>query len=147
MILHIINGDCALSGWKKADFQGEVLVWRENYLHGIIPETDDIVLFNRIRAAELHKFAPEKTEDDIFTELQTMHSKLFALNKSDRLILWLDCCPFDTALKKRLLELVDLMPEMPEVQIIQQDVIWDEAAFRKYRNYADASNDRYWDTE
>ena len=137
MILHIINGDCALAGWRNANFSGEVLVWRENYLQGVIPQTADITLFNRVRAGELHKNAPEKTPGEIFEELQTMHRKLFSLNSSDKLVLWLDCCPFDQALKRRLLELFMTMPEPPELYTVQEDVVWNTESFQKYRNWED----------
>ena len=135
MILHILNGDCALDGWYSAGFSGEVLVWRENYLTGIIPETADLTAFNRIHAEELHKTAPEKTPDEIFEELQHMHEKLFSLRSKDKLVLWLDFCPFDQALLKRLLELVSGMPDTPEIFSVQQDVVWNKEAFVLYRNW------------
>ena len=135
IILHILNGDCALYGWAKCGFSGEVLVWRENYLQGTIPETDDICLFNRVRASELHKIAPEKSVDDIFAELQFMHKKLFSLRAADKLVLWLDCCPFDQALKKQLLKLIAAMPEKPAIYLIQKDLIWNQETFERYRNW------------
>lgn len=137
MILHIVNGDCALEGWNAVNFSGEVLVWRENYLLGVIPQTDDITLFNRIRAGELQKSAPGKNAGEIFEELQAMHRELFSLKRGDKLVLWLDCCPFDQALKKRLLELYSLMPEPPELCIVQKDVVWNSESFQKYRNWED----------
>ena len=139
MILHIVNGDCALTHWKKCRFAGEVIVWRENYLQGVIPETDDITLFNQIRAAELHKTAPEKSSDEIFTELQSMYQKLFSMSSSDKLILWLDCCPFDRALKKQLLKFISALPEKPELFLIQHDVVWNKETFEQYRNWEDNS--------
>lgn len=135
MILHILNGDCALTGWKSCGFSGEVLVWRENYLHGWMPDEDDIEKFNRIRAAELHTIAPERSAGEIFAELQAMHHKLFTLRRADKLVLWLDCCPFDQALEKRLLKLIAVMPEKPSVYLVRQDVIWNQAAFEQYRNW------------
>lgn len=137
MILHILNGDCALPGWQSCGFSGEVLVWRENYLHGVIPETDDLDDFNRIRAEELHCLAPEKTSKEIFTELQQMHRTLFSLRGGDRLVLWLDRCPFDQSLKNHLLRLVSLMPEKPELYLIEQDIVWNEEAFQRYRDRID----------
>ena len=135
MILHILNGDCALDGWRKCNFIGNVLVWRENYLQGTIPETDDFCLFNQIRAAELRKIDPGKSVEDIFFELQAMHRKLFSLYSTDQLVLWLDCCPFDQALKKQLLKLVSAMPEKPELYLIQKDLIWNQETFERYRNW------------
>ena len=134
-ILHILNGDCALAGWQQGGFAGEVLVWRENYLLGELPETADITGFNRIRADILHRAAPERSEEEIFTELQEMHKTLFTLCSGDRLVLWLDCCSFDQALKKRLLELISLLPEKPEIYLVQEDVVWDSEAFALYRNW------------
>ena len=131
-ILHILNGDHALDGWRQNNFPGEVLVWRENYLCGMIPETDDMPLFNRIRAKELHQSAPDKSEDEIFAGLQEMHRKLFSLHAEDKVILWLDVCPFDQALKKQLLKLISGMPETPEVLLIQKDVVWNRETFAEY---------------
>ena len=137
MILHILNGDCALDGWMKCNFAGDVLVWRENYLQGTIPETDDFCLFNQIRAAELHKIAPGKSMEDIFSELQAMHRKLFSLCSTDQIVLWLDCCPFDQALKKQLMKLFSAMPEKPELYLIQKDLIWNQQTFELHRNWQD----------
>ena len=137
MILHIINGDCALKGWKSGNFPGEVLIWRENYLLGVVPETEDITSFNHIRATELHKFAPQKSVAEIFAELQNMHQMLLNLNSGDKLILWLDCCPFDQALKKHLLKLIRNMPEVPEVYLVQQDVVWNNESFARDGNWQD----------
>ena len=137
MTLHILNGDCALDGWAECNFSGDVLVWRENYLQGTIPETDDPGLFNRLRAEELHKIAPEKSVDEIFSELQAMHRKLFSLRSTDKLVLWLDCCPFDQALKKQLLKLIAAMPEKPEIYLVQKDLIWNRENFERHRNWQD----------
>jgi hypothetical protein len=137
MILHILNGDCALPGWQRGNFPGEVLVWKENYLYGDLPETDDPELYNRLRAAVLHQLAPEIPEEEILTELLAMHQKLFSLQAEDKLVLWLDLCPFDQALKKRLCELISAMPEVPQLFIVQQDVVWDETAFRRFGNWQD----------
>ena len=137
MILHILNGDCALPGWRQCGFSGEALVWRENYLQGVLPDTEDVTEFNRIRAAELHKIAPEKPERAIFAELQAMHQKLCSLQDGDSLVLWLDRCPFDEALKKRLLHLIAGLPDGVSVYLVQQDVTWDCEAFQRYCNWQD----------
>ena len=141
MILHILNGDCALSGWQECSFPGEAVVWRENYLFGIIPEFDHDENFCRIRAEELHKIAPQKTVNEIFAELQFIHKKLFSLRSSDKLVLWLDICPFDQALKQQLLKLIRTFPEKPELFLVQQDVVWNKEAFEKYRNFQDCAID------
>ena len=39
--LHILNGDCAEGLWKQCEFNGQSLVWREIYLEGPLPETED----------------------------------------------------------------------------------------------------------
>lgn len=135
MILHVLNGDCALDGWLQNGFEGEVLVWRENYLQGIIPQTADVEEFNRIRAGELHRLAADRSAESIYAELESMHRKLLSLQTEDTLVLWLDCCPFDQALKKRLLELIESMPEAPAVYLVQQDVVWNQAAFKQYSNW------------
>lgn len=137
MILHILNGDCALPGWEQCNFPGEVIVWRENYLHGVIPETDDMKLFNQIRADELHKIAPGKNFEEIFAGLQTLQQKLFSLQSTDKLVLWLDRCPFDQALKTQLLKFIAIMPEKPEIFLVQQDVVWNKEAFQRYCNWQD----------
>ena len=137
MILHVLNGDCALQGWRQCRLQGEAVVWRENYLQGTVPETNDMNLFNQIRAEALHKFAPTRSVDEIFQELQAMHRKLFAMQPGDQLVLWLDCCPFDQALKKQLLNLISNMPQKPQLYLVQKDVVWNQETFQQYRNWQD----------
>ena len=55
--INLLNGDCALEAWKQCALAGETLVWRENYLHGRLPDTADLTAFNSIRAEELHTIA------------------------------------------------------------------------------------------
>ena len=141
MILHILNGDCALNSWKECSFTGEAIVWRENYLIGAVPEFDNSEKFFQLRAEELHKTAPNKTVNDNFEELQFMHKKLFSLRSSDTLVLWLDYCPFDQALKKQLLKLIRTLPEKPELFLVQQDVVWNKDAFEKHRDFQDRALD------
>ena len=135
MILHILNGDYALNGWNQCRFQGTALVWRENYLHGTIPSTDDMTLFNQIRAEELHKIAQEKSVDEIFADLQMMHKKLFSLRSDDKIVLWLDFCPFDQAMKKQLLKHISALSEKPELYLVQQDVVWNRENFEQYSDW------------
>ena len=40
--LHILNGDFALGIWRQCGFTGQSLVWRETYLEGPLPETEDL---------------------------------------------------------------------------------------------------------
>ena len=145
MILHILNGDCALEGWSQCDFSGEALVWRENYLLGEVPDFQDHTKFNRIRAEELHRIAPERSVDGIFAELQIMFRKLFSLRPEDKLVLWLDLCPFDQALEKQLLTFTAAMPEPPGIYIVRKDVIWNRENFERFRNWE--SHHRISETE
>ena len=54
--LHILNGDQALELWKQCGFQGQSLVWRETYLEGPLPDTDDLEVFRNARAEYLSRF-------------------------------------------------------------------------------------------
>ena len=55
--LHILNGDAALELWKRCGFRGQSLVWRETYLEGPLPDTDDLDVFREARAEYLSHFA------------------------------------------------------------------------------------------
>ncbi len=129
MMMNLFNGDCAAAAWTEARLPGGGLVWRENYLYGELPETDDLAVFNRIRAGALHRSAPDKPEADIFAELERMHAELFALTENDVLTLWFDCCPFDRAMLARILYLLAGVTAPPQVNLILEDVVWDRAAF------------------
>ncbi len=133
--LHLLNGDCALEEWKKCDIPGEVMVWRENYRLGPLPRTGDITIYNRQRASTLKHFGHGRKEIDIFNELQWMHRNLFSLKKDDKLVLWLDTCPFDRAMQKRLFRLLRSMSERPEIFLVQEDVVWNRENFLKYRDW------------
>lgn len=133
-MLNILNGDCALEGWQGAGMPGRVLVWRENYLLGMIPKTADLAEFRRVRAIELHKIAPELTESEIGAMLAAMESELLGLRTDDAVTLWFDVCPFDRTMLSRLLFLLNAMKERPEVSLVLQDVVWDAEAFKKYRD-------------
>ena len=52
--INLLNGDCALEAWKQCALAGETLVWRENYLHGRLPDTADLTAFHSIPAGGLH---------------------------------------------------------------------------------------------
>lgn len=142
-LLHLLNGDCAREAWERSGLNGSILVsrqrsidatlvWRENYLHGELPETDDTAEFCRIRAAALHRIAPEFTEEAIREELTTMHRTLAELTKADRLVLWFDFCPFDRTMLARILALLAKQAELPELVLIAKDVEWNEDAFRRF---------------
>jgi len=108
-----------------------VLVWRENYLEGVLPPDDDPDAFNRVRATELHRHAPEKSAAAILAELRAMHRTLTELHDGDRLRLWFDSCPFDRTMLARILALLDGMADRPEARLIAADTVWDAAAFRQ----------------
>lgn len=135
--LHLLNGDCAAAGWQAAGMDGEMLVWRENYLQGALPEAVSREEFRRIRAGELHRLAPEFAETAILTELTAMERTLDGLTAGDELILWFDTCPFDRAMLARVLTLLAEHPDPPRVLWHFRDVVWDEAAFRRYRDAAE----------
>lgn len=129
--LNLLNGDCAREGRQQAERPGEVLVWRENYLEGVLPPESDPDAFNRVRAAELHRHFPAKPEAAILAELRAMHRTLAGLSGGDRLWLWFDCCPFDRTMLARILALLHGMADRPEVRLVVADTVWDEAAFRR----------------
>lgn len=52
--LHILNGDLALNLWKQCDFTAGSLVWKETYLEGPLPQTEDLHVFRNARAAHLY---------------------------------------------------------------------------------------------
>ena len=56
-VLHILNGDHALELWQKCGFDGQSLVWREIYLEGPLPDTEDLSIFHAARAEYLSHFA------------------------------------------------------------------------------------------
>ena len=58
--LHILNGDNALSCLQKCGFEGNSLVWRETYIEGPLPDTDDLHVFRTARAGFLIQFAELK---------------------------------------------------------------------------------------
>lgn len=130
--INLLNGDCALEAWKQCALAGETLVWRENYLHGRLPDTADLTAFNSIRAEELHTIANGAMAAEIFADLQTMHNTLLSLNADDLLTLWFDYCPFDRTMLARVLYLLSTMPAVPQIRLIIQDTVWDKAAFLRY---------------
>lgn len=133
---NILNGDCALEGWRDAGMPGHTLVWRENYLSGTIPETDDLEGFARLRAEELHKIAPEYTRDAIFAELRSMQQRLTSFTAEDRVRLWFDYCPFDRSMLCRLLFLFSHQQRLPVLELVFEDTVWDADAFIRYRDSA-----------
>ena len=54
--LHILNGDLAFELWKNCGYPAQGLVWRETYLEGPLPDTDDLDVFRNARAEYLSRF-------------------------------------------------------------------------------------------
>ena len=107
--LHILNGDQALKLWEKCSFPGEALVWRETYLEGPLPDTEDLHTFRSARAAFLATF--KETEgigvDRLYSHLQRMDDTLLERSGKGDLMLWFDGCLFDQTLLMRILYLLN----------------------------------------
>ena len=131
-VLHLLNGDCALAAWPP-EWPETRLVWRENYLLGPLPETDDLTEFSRKRAAVLHQYAPEHAISEIFRELETMNHTLLARAAAGAVRLWFDRCPFDRVMLARILRLLFDAGTTPEILLTWEDVVWDAANFRRFR--------------
>ena len=107
--LHILNGDCALELWEQCGFSGSELVWREIYLEGPLPETDDLDAFRAARAeylshfAELDGIGPER----LARYLRKLDDSVLNLPETSSLMLWFDSCIFDQTLLMRILYLLD----------------------------------------
>ena len=130
--LHLLNGDCALEAWPQ-EWREDRLVWRENYLLGPLPETDDLTEFSRERVEVLHRSAPERDKAGIFAELQAMHQTLLARAAAGPVRLWFDRCPFDRVMLARILRLLSDAGTSPEILLTWEDVVWDTANFRRFR--------------
>ena len=108
--LHILNGDFALELWNKCRFPGESLVWRETYLEGPLPPTDDLHIFRSERAAFLAQFAELSgvSLQRLTFHLQKMDDAVLELPEKGFLMLWFDSCIFDQTLLMRILYLLNL---------------------------------------
>ena len=106
--LNIFNGDIACDIWRKCGNTEEYLVWRETYLEGPLPDTDDLHLFRSARAEFLSHFAEVKGVgcERLYCYLQKLDDALFALPENARLILWFDACIFDQTMLMRILYLL-----------------------------------------
>ena len=131
MILHLFNGDCAYEAWKKAGLPGDALVWRENYLEGQVPGPEvPPAEFERVRAAEIHRWIPALAEERLLAALASMNATLARLTGDDTLYLWFDCCMFDMTMLARVLYLLSRNPVLPSLRLICRDYTWnDEPAF------------------
>ena len=108
--LHILNGDYAFELWKECGFSGEGLVWRETYLEGPLPETEDLHLFRTARTDFLSQFPEIKHIDKsmLYKYLQKMDDSVLQLPGSAVLMLWFDACIFDQTILMRILYLLSL---------------------------------------
>ena len=116
--LHVLNGDLALALWKKCDFPARELVWKETYLEGPLPLTEDLHLFRCARAGHLAAFTELAGIDvsALYTHLQKMDETLLQLSGNDRLMLWFDACIFDQTILMRILCLLhQKQTEIPEI--------------------------------
>ena len=106
--LHILNGDCAWELWKQCPFNGQSLVWRETYLEGPLPETDDLHHFRTARAEYLSHFAELAYTDQtrLYQYLKKLDESILNLPDASTLMLWFDSCIFDQTLLMRILYLL-----------------------------------------
>ena len=106
--LHILNGDYALDLWKQCGFTGQSLVWRETYLEGPLPDTDDLDVFRAARAEYLSHFVELANMDKsrICRHLQRMDGTVLALPDKSRVMLWFDSCIFDQTILMRIMYLL-----------------------------------------
>ena len=116
--LHIVNGDFAAKLWEKAALEGDCIVWRETYLEGPLPETEDLQSFREARAEYLSTFAETtgigKIRLCLF--LQKLDDSVLNLPENAALILWFDSCIFDQTILMRILWLVEQRKStMPKV--------------------------------
>lgn len=107
--LHILNGDHALELWKQCGFRGQSLVWRETYLEGPLPDTDDLDVFRNARAEYLSHFEELAGIDKsrLYRHLQKMDNAVCLLPEDAVLMLWFDSCMFDQTILMRILSLLN----------------------------------------
>lgn len=121
-ILHILNGDCAAPAMKTAGLPGSFLVWREIYTEGPMPENLSDSDWRDLRA----KFLSSKgvSYEKVRAELDFMYETLdqAASDPEYEIVLWLDICPFDKALKKQLLERLS-KKAVCKVSISEEDIV------------------------
>ena len=107
--LHILNGDFSLELWKKYNFSTNWLVWKETYLEGPLPQSDDLHVFRSVRAEFLSTFEELSSikVDALYKHLQRMDNALLELSESSELMLWFDACIFDQTILMRVLYLLN----------------------------------------
>ena len=115
--LHILNGDHALDLWKQCGFPGQSLVWRETYLEGPLPDTDDLDLFRHARAEYLSRFdeLDEIGSARLYRHLLKMDEAVLSLPENAVLMLWFDACMFDQTILMRILSLLCRNPNAVNV--------------------------------
>ena len=115
--LHILNGDCALELWKQCGFEGQSLVWRETYLEGPLPDTDDLHVFRTARAEYLSHFAELDGigVSRLYRHLQKLDEAVLSLPERSTLMLWFDSCIFDQTILMRILYLLGLRKKLPKI--------------------------------
>ena len=106
-VLHILNGDHALELWQKCSFEGQSLVWREIYLEGPLPDTEDLSVFHAARAEYLSHFAELAgiSQDRLCLHLKKLDDSILDLPASSALMLWFDSCIFDQTILMRILQI------------------------------------------
>ena len=116
---HILNGDFALTLWEKSR-SGEHLVWKETYIEGPLPQTDDLHSFRSARAEYLATFAELEniSTEKLYRHLQKMDDTILELPENTRLILWFDSCIFDQTILMRILYLLSRRTAvLPEIRL------------------------------
>lgn len=113
--LHILNGDYACELWKKCNFQTQSLVWREIYLEGPLPDTDDLAVFRAARAEYLSHFTELAGigAARLGQYLRKLDESVLNLPDESELMLWFDRCIFDQTLIMRILYLLARRKTMP----------------------------------
>ena len=106
--LHILNGDFALELWQKCHCNVQSLVWKETYLEGPLPITDDLHVFRTARAEYLSHFAELKaiSQERLYNLLLRMDNMILEAHKNSSFVLWFDSCIFDQTLLMRILYLL-----------------------------------------
>ena len=106
--LHILNGDFALGHWRKFNFSADFLVWKETYIEGPLPDTDNLDIFRRARAGFLASFMELSGigEERLYNHLLKMDEAVLNLPSTSILILWFDACIFDQTILMRILYLL-----------------------------------------
>ena len=122
-VLCIFNGDFAFEAWKKCvGAEGkDFLVWRENYLEGPLPDNVSLEEFEKTRAALLHTWVPEYSEERLYKFLLSMDEKLLSLTEKDIVVLYFDRCVYDIVMLCRIFSL--LRGTNAEVRLFCEDSV------------------------